>query len=354
MNTSLYNASEKDGKEISRILESSAGNGNIDLSYTRRPDAYESYMKEPGEARVFVSKKDGKAICTCAELIRNVYIGKEKSKAAYICGLKKDPEYKKEFGFGGGAIRNIQRDDIDYYFCCVVSDNEDTQKKFEKSMGLLSIKRMCSYKTYIINPNVKIKAQKHSYNFRRAKKEDMPKLLEFINKEGKKKDLFPVIDSLEEFYNLHPEDFCILFDGDEIIAAGAIWNTTNYKQYTVIRYNKLMKFARVFNPIISALGYVKLPKENEPIRFPMLSFLTFKDENEEDYFIFLNEIRKEISKEYNIFAFGVPDGHFARNRLDKIPNVSFESIIYELKFPWSNQKYKNIDMSNLSTESGLL
>ena len=56
MNESKYAASASDGKEILRILESSAAKGNIELIYTRRPDAYESYRKESGEARVFISR----------------------------------------------------------------------------------------------------------------------------------------------------------------------------------------------------------------------------------------------------------------------------------------------------------
>ena len=56
MSRSIYEASPSDGREILRILESSAAKGAIELLYTRRPDAYESYMKEAGEARVFVSR----------------------------------------------------------------------------------------------------------------------------------------------------------------------------------------------------------------------------------------------------------------------------------------------------------
>ena len=52
MSDSKYTASPTDGAEILRILESAPAKGNIELLYTRRPDAYESYMKESGEAGV--------------------------------------------------------------------------------------------------------------------------------------------------------------------------------------------------------------------------------------------------------------------------------------------------------------
>ena len=54
MKNPIFEAKKEDGKEISRILESAAGNGNVVISYTRRPDAYESYMNESGEAHIYV------------------------------------------------------------------------------------------------------------------------------------------------------------------------------------------------------------------------------------------------------------------------------------------------------------
>ena len=98
-----FEARPEDGVEISRILDATTSNGGIDLLYTRRPDAYASYMKEPGEARVFAKKQDGVVLSTCAELIREVYIGGEACKAAYICGLKRIPTIPAARGSAPGS-----------------------------------------------------------------------------------------------------------------------------------------------------------------------------------------------------------------------------------------------------------
>ena len=74
MSESRYNAKKEEGKEISRLLESPVDAGLIQAIYTRRPDAYESYMKESGESRVFVFRKENRIIGTCSEIIRDVYV----------------------------------------------------------------------------------------------------------------------------------------------------------------------------------------------------------------------------------------------------------------------------------------
>ena len=354
MSESKYSASASDGKEILQILESSAAKGNIELIYTRRPDAYASYMKESGEARVFISRDGERAIGTCAEVIREVYIGGEICRAAYVCGLKKDAEYDGSVGFGARFIRDLQRDDIDFYFCSVVAENTDARRMFEKSRRLLEMKQTVGYKTYILSPKVKVNAKKHSFTFRRATESDTDRLIEFLNAEGKKKDMFPVVKSFDAFYNLRAEDFYMLLDGESILATTALWNQTEYKQYVVKRYGKIMKLARVFNPLLSAFRYIKLPKENAPLNFPMLAFFLCKNDNTDNYLIFLDEIKREVSKKYGMFVFGLPDGHFARPYADKLPSISFETKLYEITFPWSEQTYKTPDPKKMFFECGLL
>ncbi len=354
MSESRYKASPSDGKEILRILESSAAKGSIELIYTRRPDAYESYRKDANEAHIYVSKDGDRIIGTCAELVREVYIGGKICRAAYVCGLKKDADYDGGVGFSGRLIRDLQQDDVDFYFCSVVEDNTDAQRMFEKSRRILSMHPMLGYKTYIINPNAKVKSPKHTFVFRKATETDRAKLIDFLNTEGKKKDMFPVVKTLDALYNLRVDDFYLLLDGECIVATAALWNQTEYKQYVVKRYGRLMKLARICNPLLSALRYIKLPRENEPLDFPMLSFFLVKNDNAEHYRIFLSAIKQEIAKRYDKFVIGLPEGHFAALILDRLPSISFETKLYELRFPWSEQTYQTLNLQNVFIECGLL
>ncbi len=354
MRESPYRAFPSDGGEILRVLESSAAKGSIELIYTRRPDAYDSYMKDAPEAQVFVSRDGDRIVGTCAELVREVYIGGEVRRAAYICGLKKDAEYDGGIGFGPALIRDLQQDSTDFYFCSVVTENTDARRMFEKTRRILSMDSLTGYKTFIINPKVNVKAPRHTLTFRRATEADADKLLAFLNTEGKKKDMFPVVKSPNDFYNLSWGDFCMLLDGENIIATAALWNQTAYKQYMVKRYGGIMKLARISNPLLSALRYVKLPKENEPLDFPMLSFFLVKEDDADLCRILLKEVAHVISRSYGMFVIGFPEDHFAFPILNQLPGISFETRIYGLQFPWSRQTYVIPDPHNAYFECGLL
>lgn len=354
MRGAKYIASPEDGKEILRILESSAAQGGIELIYTRRDDAYASYMQEPGQAHVFISKDGNRTVGTCAELIRDVYIGGQRRRAAYVCGLKKDANYDGLVGFGPGFIKALQQDDVDFYYCSVVADNTEAQTMFGKGNRALSMQPIAAYKTYIFSPRVRITAPKHGLVFRQATQADLPSLLEFLNAEGRKKDLFPVIDSLDPFYGLTVEHFYLLLDKNRIVAAGALWDQTGYKQYIVKKYHGLMKLARIANPLLSALGYIRLPQQEQPLKLTMLSFFLSKNDNAEWYRIFLARIRREIAKSHEIFVLGLPKNHFAASMLDRLPNISFETRLYGITFPWSKQAYQTVDAETIDPECGLL
>ena len=139
---SVYEAGKADGADISRLLESPVDAGLIQAIYTRRPDAYESYMKESGEPRVFVFKRRDRVVATCAELIRDVYVHGEVKRSAYFCGLKRDPAYPGLIPAGAGFFNAIQRPDIDFYYCAVLANNRDVMEKFEKKRGILDLQNV--------------------------------------------------------------------------------------------------------------------------------------------------------------------------------------------------------------------
>ena len=115
-----------------------------------------------------------------------------------------------------------------------------------------------------------------------------------------------------------------------------------------------MKLAPMVNPILSRLGYIRLPKENVTLDFPMLAFFISRDDNERYYRIFLNEIKKEIKKAYNMFVIGLPTTHFASKIFKTIPSISFETKLYGITFPWSKNQYMEVHSQKIYPECGLL
>ncbi|MBQ9779733.1 MAG: hypothetical protein IJW00_02190 [Clostridia bacterium] len=349
-----YLARPEDGQAILDILESSASKGGIELLYTRRPDAYASYMKEFGEARVFVSRRGDRLAGTCAELVRDVYINGQPAKAAYLCGLKKQVAPGEHAGFGPDLFFALQRDDIDFYYCSVVKENGAARHMLEGNHRLLRVSPLADFRTYMLSPKVRIKAPVYDYIFRQATPDDHEALLAFYRAQGQNKDLFPVISAFEDFQGLSIRNFYLLLRGKEILAAGALWRQSDYKQYVVKAYRGVMKGARALNPLLSLLGYIKLPPRDVPLDFPMLSFFLCRDDDEAAQRVFLKEMVREVRKTDEMFVIGLPREHAVSLVLDKVPNLHFDTTLYEISFPWSQRPNNKVRAHHIFPECGLL
>ena len=355
MSQKTYLADKTDGERILEILESSSAKGSIELLYTRRPNAYESYQKESNEAYVYAVKDENMMLGTVAEVVRKVYIGGEEKKLGYVCGLKTAPDYQGNVNWVKTFIGNLVKEDIDCYFCSIVSDNIEARRLFEKKRRkTMNMEFLQGYTTFMLAPYFHFYVKNKNYIFEKVTKETEASVIEFLNREGSKKDFFPVIESLSQFTDLNPEDFYVLKADGEIVTVGALWKQTAYRQYIVTKYSGLLKIGRGLNPILKVLGYIQLPKENEVLDFPMLSFFISKDDNEEYYKAFLNNINPVIKKEYGMFVIGTTDSSFTHNIFKKVRNIHFDTKIYEIEFIWGNGKRADVKGNNIWLECGLL
>ena len=354
MDTPGYQALPKDGKAILQIMERSETKGTVGLLFTRRPDPIESYEKDAKDACVYVSRKEEKIIGTCAELVREMYIGNRICRTAYICGLKKDPDFGGYIGFGPGFVRTLRKEGVDAYYCSVFSDNDPVIRSFDRLRYGLSPHQVLDYHTFMINPKVRIKCPRLDLSFHKACEADRDELLAFLNEEGQKHDMFPVFRSIDQFCGLQTDDFFFLKKGREIVAAAAVWDQSSYKQYFVNNYSGWFRIARMFNPLLSALGFIRIPPPGTLLDFPILSFLLVRDDREDHCRFLLHHIFREISARYRMFAAGMPKSSFAYPIFKKIPSIRFSTVIYELMFPQSDKSRMLSDLKNPDFELGLM
>ena len=348
-------ATTEDGERILEILESTPAKGSIELLYTRRPNAFLSYQMESDEAYVYVVKEEDKTLGTVAEIVRRVYIGGEIKKLGYVCGLKTAPEYEGNVNWVKTFIQNLVKEDIDCYFCSIINENETARKLFEKKRKrTMNMNFLTGYTTYMLTPYFRFKVKSKGYEFSQICKEDEKEVLEFLNKEGRKKDFFPVIDNLSQFTDLESNDFYVLKKDNRIVAVGALWKQTGYRQYIVKKYRGLLKFGRCINPVLKLLGYISLPKENEVLKFPMLSFFISEENKEEYYKMFLNYIHPIIKKNYGMYVIGTNGDGTLNQILKKVRNIHFDTRIYEIEFIIGNGKKADVDKTDIFLECGLL
>lgn len=349
-------ARHEDGDGILKIMESDITKGNIKLLYTRRDNPYDSFKMEGSGSVVGVYKNEGQAVATIAGIPKEVYINGRKVRACYVTNMKKLPTLDTHVNWIEAFIKLYDPLRSDVYFCSVVKENTDVLKMLRKPRKRLPyVVDMDIYRTYVISASAHIKNPCPNLEFRRATTEDSKAVLTFLKNEGSKKNLFRAFSSFEEEKDLKVTDFMLLLKDKEILALGALWDRRDCKQYVVKEYSGAVGFFRHFNPLISALGYVTIPKEDTLLKFTFLSFFLAKDDCEDYYRAFLSNVRSEVQKTHDMFVLGAASCNPKRAVLDHIRAITFDTQIGEILMnDFRESPEIKFDYTNLEVECALL
>ncbi len=356
MSAKFHFAHKEDADGILRIMEGDAVNGDIKLLYTRRPDPYSSFMRESDSSVIGVFKRDGETVGTIACVPRKMYINSDVRKVCYVTNMKRAHDYDGLINWIEAFEKMYDPVDSEVFFCSVVKENSDVIKMLTKRRRKLPFAViMEGYRTYMISPRASIRNPSKSLTFKQAGREDEEEVLSFLRTYGLRKNLFPVVDSLDGDKNPGISDFYMLSDGEETVAVGALWDRSEIKQYIVESYSRKISLLLRLNGLLSLLGYIRLPEAGSPASFAFLSYFLAKDDETDYYRTFLYHIRKETAKKYDMFVLGAGEHSSKRTVLDKVRAITFDTLLCEVKMSeFRNAREIEFDHSALEAECALL
>ena len=100
-------ATSEDGAGILKIMESDIARGEIRLLYTRRPNPYNSFMKESDKSVVGIFKRDGEIVGTIAGIPRNFYVAGDEHNACYVTNMKRLHDLKSRIHSAGSCVAEV-------------------------------------------------------------------------------------------------------------------------------------------------------------------------------------------------------------------------------------------------------
>jgi len=315
-----------DGPEMLGLIESHPAGKGMKILYTRRPDAYKSYLAECPDAEITLCLSDDSRVS--AQIVclpRKLYISREAHTVGYVTGL-----HKKD-GAAADILKLLEtaysQSRAKHFFCSILDENKSVYDLLAKR-GL--IHPICDYATYFHNPAA-FKLSKHNFKFRRAVPNDLKNLLGFYNEAGSLYSYFPVFDTMNGFAGLQISDFFILEDKGEIIAAGALWDQRSYKQYIALGYHGASKLAAHCSPPLRFFRYPPLPKVNAAANFAYISFMLSRKNNPGAERIFLGELAA-AARRYDFLAIGAVNGDKLREILNAVKNIKIGSKLCAIDY----------------------
>lgn len=346
-------ASSGDAEELLELFEDMEFSGDISVLFTRRPDPYHSLMIE-GEKIVIPIVRDIKNGKICAMgccIIRKAFINGEVKTTGYLTSLKINREYKSLLSVMKRVYRFLYdetKDYVDIYYTTILEDNKSAQRLLEKKRrGMPMYKYEGNYTVYCFDKNAyKLRRKDNIMKSYKFEKGDIKSLAKFYQANLKEYNFSP-IDT--DFYGLNEDDFYTLRDEKgEIVAACALWNQNNYKQYIVTNYSGMFKYISKFPT--NLLGYPKFPKKNSPINYASISFFIIKNMDFKIADIFLRKVVESATK-YDLLLLGLFEHNTLNKTMKKINHIKYSSRFYRVN--WEDE-FLELDKKIINLEVGLL
>lgn len=333
MRTTVETAAESDGAKLLAVMESGHSDGKFRMIATRRPNPVISYTRENPGARIGVIRDREQQIAAqfCVSP-SEFYINGGIHSIGYVGGVRKNPDYAGILDWKAMADY-VEAVGCELYTCSFLGDNEDARKIFSRTRRHFpQLFPLTKYTTYMINPRAVPYRAAAEYEFRAMTEADKERVIAFVNREGARYQFAPVVHSFSRFYGLNESD-CYLMERDgEIIAFGALWNQSSYKQYIVTEYQGYMKWMERLSGLFEKLGYIPMPEKNKALDFPSLSFFYAKEGNKDFYEAFLAHICRVIRKDYKMFLIGMAHSHPNRSTIHKLKSIHFDSHLYYVRY----------------------
>lgn len=346
-------ASKKDSSQILELFEDMDFSGDISVLFTRRPNPYTSLMKE-GEKTIIPIVRDMTDGTICAMgccIIRKAFINGKVQNVGYLTGLKIKKEYKSLLHMFKNVYKFLHeetRDLVDIYYTTILEDNKHAQRLLEKRRkGMPSYHYKGDYTVYCFSKSAyNLKPRDKNMNRYKFELSSKDKVREFYNDNLKKYNFSPIDADL---YGLTDDDFFTIKDEEgNIVAACALWNQKEYKQYIVTKYSGILNYISKFPT--NWLGYPKFPNKNIPINYASISLFIVKNMDLQIAQYFLRQVA-QYDEKYELLMLGLFENNSFNNIFDDVKHIKYKSRFYRVN--WEEEPIE-LDGKVMNIEVGLL
>lgn len=357
-------AKKSDDSDLREILKNTRMEGDISLTFETEPSFFKA-ISILGEKQTVLSIRDlekNKIIGFLIRSTKNVFINEKVEKVGYLSSIRLLKKYRggRLLIKGNQELKKLLESSSEKInFTTIIKNNIYAQKVISKSRaGLPKYTEIGINKTFAIKPSRrtryknsnKIMIQKGIEGF------SIKKVTDFINENGKKKNLFPVFteELIEKgsLNNFRVEDLYIAHKKDKILGVLGCWDQSNFKKTIVRGLSKKYKLIRFINNyfLTHIIDTPTISNINQEINAFYLNFIVIKENNNDVFSCLIDTISKDYAKKnYNYFLIGLDEKDPLCKSLKKFRSFTYDAIVYLVDYQSKSTLDNRIKYLEIST-----
>jgi hypothetical protein len=339
----------------------------ISFYLNREPSFFEALNVEGYNPRVFslINEENNKIAGAYIRSLRDCFIDGQPETAAYFSSIKID------LGHRGGWVLNkilmnlhsLIGSDPKLYFCSIMEDNLVANKIFRSGRNLLPvIIPIGKFKTLIFIPRKQKLNPNSSITITNAGNININDLIAFLNKEGAKKQLFPVYKT-EHFTNTQSgllkgidlNKLYIALKGNRIVGSLGVWDQGAFRQWMFYCKNSFNLIRPAVNLYSMIRGTPCVPRGEKRMPYRYCSLICIEDDCQDIFeTLFYYAINQEIALgKKSVLVLGYPENNPMYFGI-KVPALKLKSNIFVFAWKENLEYLKCINFDNFYIETAAL
>lgn len=339
----------------------------INFYLNREPSFFDALNVEGYNPEVFsvIDEENGEIVGGSIRSLKDCFINGKPETIAYFGSIKISKRHR-----GGWILHKIiknlhSKNDTDprLYFCSIMEDNQVANKIFLSGRDLLpTLIPIGQYKTLIFIARKRKTTPNPSISVTNASNIDINELLEFLNKEGSKKQFFPVYKQ-EHFLNnqtgilkgIELNKIYVAHNKNRIVGTLGVWDHSAFRQWMLYTKNTFSFIRPMVNLYSTIKGIPRIPQGKKIVPCRYCSLICIENENRDIFeTLFNHAVNQEVALGKGaLLILGFPENNPMYSGMN-FPALKLKSNIFA--FAWKeNLDYLNsINFESFYIETGAL
>ena len=349
MNYTYHLAEQKDEAELREFISSMPMPGAISIRFERNPNFFDASAVEGNvNETLLVREGNGRLSGIGNRSEKNVYLNGSPSVVGYLSGLRVDEKHRS-LKFLSQAYKELQKlheaGNAKIYLTSIVNENERAVKVLESGRGALpKYNFLGQYFTCVIASG-KVYGSSE-FDIRLAEQADMQALINFLNKNGREKQFFPLYKECDFSTGLLKDldkVYLALKDGD-ICGCMGLWSQHSYKQLFIDSYSTAMNLIRpLYNIQAKLLKRTSLPPPGKAFNNLKVAVPLIKKGCEKAFYSLLAKLSQEAVKQKKPLLYGLHERDPFKEIAEQLSSKVYKSRIYAVYWPDGEQTFKKLE-----------
>jgi hypothetical protein len=365
---------DSEESQLRALLRETPLGGDIEATLRREPRYFDGSVVEGPFHQVLAARRGQQdsggsepIVAMATRSVRMRYVGGIATPVGYLGGLRIRESARKGLVIARGfqKLRELHEDGrTDFYLTTVTEGNTAAIEALTKGRAdLPSYHELGRYFTFILPTHSwQIPRRDPTLQIRSLQENELPELVAFLNREGKSRLFFPVLDERDfltkasTYRDLSLDQILCAWRAGRIVGTLAAWDQSAFKQSHVERYTGHWRWSRLFyNPLAKCLRLPQFPAPGDRLRNVMLALPVIENSDPAVWQQLLPQVQQlPVTKRNDSLALGL----FERDPL--VPFVRRSAVhCYETRLyvvSWAPEKVQpeQFDGRNVYLELGCL